>query len=710
MNRLRRALVLGVCVAALGAGQSSARQDLKSVREMRRAMLAAEDGRPLTRKQAAPLLNALSSGIPAIQRAAVRALGRLEDPQFAEDLTPYLAAASPEVRAEAANALGQIAANRIGPPPVALIARLSAESDDMVRGVLCETLGRLPFAAASDMQRLEPVLVESARAAKLAESRVRAIKGIEALLRRGWSKQLKAAEPTVEYLAGAAEPPVAPGSGSDEAPVRRAALMALAAGRLLGKLHLAALGDPDPQVRRLAIVALLPDLPFDPRAVMVARALKDSDAMVRYEALRVHGRHLARTSCAAEVAALDDPNPHVRLVAIDQTGLAGNCRDEASTTAALAAVARALRPRSPAVPSPDWQGPAHALVSLARRNPADAAPLLSGFASHAVWQVRMYAARAADALGDAAALTNLAADDNANVREAALAALVRVKGRDADAALVAALGRPSYQVARQAALGLKGTSRREEATAALLKALETITARRHETSRDTRLAILDRIQELGYAHQAPSIERYVNDFDPAVARRAADTLTEWTGRSWDPLPRRTAGAPSPTPEDIDALPPGLRITLSGGRSFDVRFMDDAPITAWRVTRLVKAGYYNGLTFHRIIPGFIVQGGSPDANEYVGDGPFMRDELGLRTNARGTIGTSTRGRDTGDAQFYVNLVDNPRLDHEYTVFAEVTRGMDVVDSITEGDVMVSVEPLPAPPAARKSPGPRPHAGL
>jgi cyclophilin family peptidyl-prolyl cis-trans isomerase len=116
-------------------------------------------------------------------------------------------------------------------------------------------------------------------------------------------------------------------------------------------------------------------------------------------------------------------------------------------------------------------------------------------------------------------------------------------------------------------------------------------------------------------------------------------------------------------------------------------------------RLVKAGYYNGLTFHRIIPGFIIQGGSPDANEFVGDGPFMRDELGRQSNARGTIGTSTRGRDTGDAQFYVNVVDNPRLDHEYTVFGEVARGIDVVDGILEGDTITRIEPLPGSAASR-----------
>ena len=86
--------------------------------------------------------------------------------------------------------------------------------------------------------------------------------------------------------------------------------------------------------------------------------------------------------------------------------------------------------------------------------------------------------------------------------------------------------------------------------------------------------------------------------------------------------------------------------------------------------------------------FVIQGGSPGANEYSGDPLFMRDEVGL--HVRGTAGVSTRGRDTGDAQIFVNLVDSPRLDHVYTVFGTVVAGMDVVDGILEGDVIERVE--------------------
>ena len=98
-----------------------------------------------------------------------------------------------------------------------------------------------------------------------------------------------------------------------------------------------------------------------------------------------------------------------------------------------------------------------------------------------------------------------------------------------------------------------------------------------------------------------------------------------------------------------------------------------------------------------MPNFVIQGGSPGANEYVGIGDYLRDEPGLASHLRGTLGISTRGRDTGDAQIFVNLVDNFRLDHNYTVFAWVSEGMEVVDRIQEGDVMESVEILRTPSA-------------
>jgi len=114
--------------------------------------------------------------------------------------------------------------------------------------------------------------------------------------------------------------------------------------------------------------------------------------------------------------------------------------------------------------------------------------------------------------------------------------------------------------------------------------------------------------------------------------------------------------------------------------------------AARILALARSHYYDGLTWQRVEPDFVIQGGSPRANEYVGNSRFIRDELGTVPHVRGTVGMSTRGHDTGDAQWFVNLRDNLRLNRDYSIFGEVTDGIDVVDGVLEGDVIARIEIL------------------
>jgi len=130
---------------------------------------------------------------------------------------------------------------------------------------------------------------------------------------------------------------------------------------------------------------------------------------------------------------------------------------------------------------------------------------------------------------------------------------------------------------------------------------------------------------------------------------------------------------------------------SGGGSFTVHLRGDvAPIMAALILALARSHYYDGLTWQRVEPDFVIQGGSPGANEYIGNKRFVRDELGTVPHVRGTVGMSTRGHDTGDAQWFVNLRDNLRLDRDYSVFGEVVDGIEVVDDILEGDVIARIE--------------------
>jgi len=120
---------------------------------------------------------------------------------------------------------------------------------------------------------------------------------------------------------------------------------------------------------------------------------------------------------------------------------------------------------------------------------------------------------------------------------------------------------------------------------------------------------------------------------------------------------------------------------------------EAPGSVARFVAMARAGWFNGLTFHRVVPNFVLQGGSPGANEYHGGSEFSRDEVG-GSHRRGTVGISTRGRDTGDGQLFINLVDNLNLDHEYTVIGEIAGDPRAIDQIVEGALILRVELPPA----------------
>ena len=297
----------------------------------------------------------------------------------------------------------------------------------------------------------------------------------------------------------------------------------------------------------------------------------------------------------------------------------------------------------------------------------------------------MHAVSAANAMDDVARIDKLAYDTHDNVREAALGPLRRLKKADADPALLSALERNDVQLLRTAAILLKGSPPSERTARALLAPLLRLTKDGKETSRDARLPLLEAID----VHAGPAIaldlQPLLGDFDPSVAIRAASLVSRLTGKAAAAEPVRVTRGWAPAFDDLRQC---VSVSLSSGKSFTLR-MDPAaaPVTVDRFLALaLRDRYYDGLTIHRIAPNFVIQGGGPGANEYAGHREYMRDEIGAR-NDRGTVGLSTRGRNTADAQIYVNLVDNARLNADYTVFASVeSSDMAVVDAIQEGDVM------------------------
>ena len=118
-----------------------------------------------------------------------------------------------------------------------------------------------------------------------------------------------------------------------------------------------------------------------------------------------------------------------------------------------------------------------------------------------------------------------------------------------------------------------------------------------------------------------------------------------------------------------------------------------PITAGNFETLVSQGFYDGIIFHRVIEGFMIQGGDPTGTGMGGPGYNIKDEFSKNNkNNRGTISMANSGIDTGGSQFFINLVDNNFLDSKHPVFGKVVEGMDVVDVIGKVETDVNDRPI------------------
>jgi peptidyl-prolyl cis-trans isomerase B (cyclophilin B) len=135
-----------------------------------------------------------------------------------------------------------------------------------------------------------------------------------------------------------------------------------------------------------------------------------------------------------------------------------------------------------------------------------------------------------------------------------------------------------------------------------------------------------------------------------------------------------------------------KIVLEKGGEILIEFFDEAaPNTVANFEKLANEGFYNGLTFHRVIPGFVAQGGCPYGTGTGGPGYTIKCETAgnPHKHVRGIIAMAHRGKDTGGSQFYITYDAFPHLDGVHTVFGKVISGMEYVDQINQGDRMKEV---------------------
>ncbi|MFL6281394.1 MAG: peptidylprolyl isomerase [Vicinamibacterales bacterium] len=722
------AAVLIACLHTEGAPQTAgiSRQNPGSPAERAAAamaILAAEDSRlalpddlhtpgidtlRAKRREDIRLLVELAGSKDAATHArAVRALGRFERRELIPELLQYLVTGSPEETAQAIaqsfrgpTLVGDVNGDQLDQALEALVG-VGAIPTDPRRGpgpigAVALAIGRLPYQRADQARSAESYLLRMLRAADadaiLRPAVSNIARGIE-IVARTQTGLVRLSSDALDQLRSI----VLNRRHDYEAVPRIEALMALIAARGVDEESVR-VAAREPELKRLAAVVLggagAPVTPTE-RMELLTELLRDASVIVRIEAVRAWARQESRvTGCQRLLEMLKDPAVPVVLAALDALG--DSCKDDVNVTDRLTSEAKAPGTNA-------WHRASHALVALAKRAPGRAfIALLGGHVQHETWQVRMYAARAAAIANEVPSLERLSYDEEDNVREATLSALRRLKGDEAAPYFIAALGRNDYQLLRTAAIELKGAAPTEPLATALLDALRRITAEKKETSRDTRLALLERLQELGTPDQAGAIVPLLRDFDIPVAQLAAIVIQQWTGRAQEIDPQLIPRPALPTNAETSTEP--ARVQMKSGRVFFIDLRStEAPLTVARFVRLARDGYYNGLSFHRVVANFVIQGGSPASNEYSGDTLYMRDEISSLPNGAGAVGLSTRGRDTGDAQFFINLVANPRLDFEYTVFGSVQKPDDIVD-IVEGDVISTITFEKENSSDRKDPAP------
>jgi peptidylprolyl isomerase/peptidyl-prolyl cis-trans isomerase B (cyclophilin B) len=152
-----------------------------------------------------------------------------------------------------------------------------------------------------------------------------------------------------------------------------------------------------------------------------------------------------------------------------------------------------------------------------------------------------------------------------------------------------------------------------------------------------------------------------------------------------------AAAPSRAKKASKGKGPMAIITMEKGGQIEIElYPDSAPKTVENFTTLAGKGFYNGLTFHRVEPGFVVQGGDPEGSGRGGPGYTIKAEFSERPHKRGTLAMArSSDPDSAGSQFYICLAPAPFLDGKYTVFGQVVSGMDAVDGIRIGDKMKSI---------------------
>jgi len=609
-----------------------------------------------------------------VRRRAALAIGRVGLGEGIEPLAALLKDPDPEVRYMGAFALGLIKDKAAVAPLVMALG----DASPLVQGSAAEALGLIGDASAAEaVGRLASQVVQSGALTTIPGDDVDARRDVPAAAFRLAVYALVRLK-AYEALAAA----VLDASGQ---PKIRWWPVAYALQRLEDKRALPALltlaKDPHPYTRAFAAKGLggLKDASAVPTLLgMVA----SREQPVIVESVRALGRigDRAASDTLIKLIQATDTSPHVRLEALDALG-----------SIRAPGVADILLD-SFTDPNPAIR--AAALRSAAATDPEQFVAILSGLDPDPVWSVRAAIASVLGTMPPDIALQRLMTmltEKDQRVVPQVLDALVKLRAPNLTDILLQHLKSEDVAVRAAAANGL-GETKPPNGQQALVAAYG---AGQNDALYSARAAALGALSKYGAAAATPVLKTALADKDWAIRLRAATLLKELDPSSAAEVDRQIRPAPTTLTaaayETAHLVSPPVSTaayldTDRGTIQVELAVLD-APLTVENFVVLARKGYFDGLTFHRVVPDFVIQTGDPRGDGEGGPGYTIRDELNDRPYVRGTVGIALDlWGDTGGSQFFITHSPQPHLDAKYTVFGRVVEGMDVVDKIQQGDVI------------------------
>ncbi len=630
-------LLLALLPLALlpSAASGASAADSPSQADKLRTIAIAEDQR---RWSDGELRGLLSDPNAEVRARAALATGRLQDSATVEALLPLVSDPDAGVRREAVFALGQIGHRSVR---VALEGRL-ADADEETAVLAIEALGKI-----GDKTGTPSVVSQlgHASAARRAEAAM--------------------------------------------------ALWRLADSTALQPLILRA-SDPDPVVRWRVLYALEKIVAPDQVVLVAALHASDPEWLTRAYAARTLGRQKSSRGTAYALQGLGDPEVGVAVNAaralqmIADTTCTRCARSLSDQLGHLSpyvrsSAATALADRFAWVAA-DSANRGAAIEALTARL-ADPDPATRASCARA-----LLTQRGEEAYAEVAPLLE---DSSVYVRATVLEAVAQALPARAAPLLERSLEAQRPLLERMTAAEQLGRLERREATAKLEAGLD-------DSSVLFAAASASGLAAMGDSTAIPALARaYVNraaDGDPDARTAIRDALRDLAGRAYaDSLERRhPPRAPAATSYPLDfAEPPRTRGAVLHTTHGDIEWAfqnREAPQTVRNFVKLAKQGYFDGLFLHRVVPNFVIQDGDPSGTGSGGPGYTIRCEYNRLRYDPGMVGMALSGKDTGGSQWFITHSPQPHLNGRYTIFARVTKGMEIVHRVTQGDRVLKVDIL------------------